>query len=374
MDPHNGGREASTAQIATGLAARGHVVTVLCQTGDWRQEAVAVRPLGRSGYGRADRLRRFVENVQKVIREEQFDVTCAMLAIPGADVYQPRGGTVPAQAAASLQRRTLPGRVLSQLGRKLDPSRRLQAALERAVAADLGAVCIAGSEMVAHEFSRYYSRAANVRVVFNAVDIPSVSEDQRQRWRRQNRDSLGVGPDDAVFLTIAKNFELKGVDHTIRAFAEWMRAGRNSAGARLVIVGCDSPENYQNFAATQGVGECCHFLPSQPDVFPWYAAADVCVLLSWYDACSRVVLEATRWGIPSITTTCNGAAEALAAGGGIVVESPKDTRAVIAAMDELAQPQQRQKRSQACLQIADTLSMERQINELEQIYKEIAAR
>jgi glycosyltransferase involved in cell wall biosynthesis len=124
----------------------------------------------------------------------------------------------------------------------------------------------------------------------------------------------------------------------------------------------------------QGIGGCVHFRPATSDIFPWYSAADVCVLLSWYDACSRVVLEATQVGIPSITTVFNGAAEALARGAGIVVAGPRDTDAVAAAMAELGDPQKRARRVEACRAAAPQLRMQRHVDELLSLYEEVLER
>ncbi|MCD4825959.1 MAG: glycosyltransferase family 4 protein [Phycisphaerae bacterium] len=374
MDPSRGGRETSTAQIATALAKRGHAVTVLCQSGCWDEPSVELRQLGKTGLDRTGRLRRFIVNVQEAVAEGKFDVTHAMLPVPGVDIYQPRGGTVPAQRQASRRRRNLPGKILSKLGDSLNSHRRYMAQLERTVAHDQHTICLAGSGMVAREFERYYRRSKNVRVVFNAVDIPNISDGQRNLWRQQSRWGIGAGPDDVVFLTIAKNFELKGVEQTISAFARWRQSKPGSAGSHLVIIGRKEFQHYNTIAAKQKLGESVHFLPPMGDVFHWYAATDVCVLLSWYDACSRVVLEAARWGIPSITTAFNGAAEVLDTGGGEIVEGPDDIDGVVEAMDKLSNPAWRAKAKQACLAQADDLSMARQIDELETIYQEIAAR
>ena len=80
-------------------------------------------------------------------------------------------------------------------------------------------------------------------------------------------------------------------------------------------------------------------------------------------------------GIPSVTTVYNGAAEILAvSGAGIVVSSPKDTKAIVAAMEELADPRRRAARREACLAVADRLGVERHVDELMNVYAEITAR
>ena len=382
MDPTRGGRETSTAQIASALVKRGHAVTVLCQSGGWEAEGVEVRPLGRWGLTRARKLQHFVADVQAVLRSENFDVSHAMLPVRGADIYQPRGGTIPAQALSTLRRRGPLSGALSQLARWFNSHRRRLAALERCVAADGDVLSLPGSEMVAQEFKQYYKREHNIRVVFNAVDAPDVAEGHRSAWRREARGEIGAGVDDLIFLTIATNFELKGIDFAIESFARWFRACQSGERgdtpslppARLVVIGRDRPMRYEQLAVREGVREHVHFLPPVQDVFPWYSAADVVLLLSWYDACSRVVLEAARWGVPSITTTYNGAAEILANGAGIVVERPDDIDAVVASMDSLADREHRARCARGCLRMADRLGMDRCVDELIAAYEEVRTR
>jgi glycosyltransferase involved in cell wall biosynthesis len=86
-----------------------------------------------------------------------------------------------------------------------------------------------------------------------------------------------------------------------------------------------------------------------------------------------VVLEATRWGVPSITTAYNGAAEVMADGAGIVVPSPRDLPAIVAAMDELADPARRAACADVCRRKADDLSMDRHVDQLLAAYAEAPA-
>jgi len=320
--------------------------------------------------GKAATLRNFVADVRDAAGE--FDVVHAMLPVPGADVYQPRGGSVPAQRAASLRRRRLPGRALAAVGWACNAFRRAQGTLERRVCEEKRTFVLAGSEMVAEEFRRYYGRRNRVRVVYNAVDPPRHSAPMRADLRQRKGWELGVGPDATVFVTIATNFRLKGVDWAIRALAR-LRERNPDVDARLVAIGQDEPARYALLAEKLGVIDSVDFPGRLADVACWYAAADACILLSWYDPCSRVVLEAATWGVPAITTVYNGAAEAMADGGGIVVASPTDVDAVAAAMGELADPANRAKRSNACLAAAERLGMDRHVDELLEVYGEVVA-
>ena len=243
--------------------------------------------------------------------------------------------------------------------------------MERRLVGKDEVMCLAVSEMVAREFMNYYARDKNVRVIYNAVDLPDVSDEQRSAWRAEFRDRIGAATAKPVFLTVATNFRLKGVAKAIEAFGQWCRSQGDAHGARLVAVGQEKVGTYRRLVKKLGLAGQVHFEPRAGNVWQWYAAADACVLLSWYDPCSRVVLEATRWGIPSITTVFNGAAEILARGAGVVVSSPKDVDAVTKAMAELADPKRLAEYQDACRDVADELSMDRHVEELLDAYREI---
>lgn len=374
MDPTHGGRELSTAQVAAGLGGRGHQVTILCQRGKWSCDGVEVRALGTAGMLRVLRLKNFIDAVRREIATSNFDIVHCMLPVPGANVYQPRGGTVPGQRQASLRRRCLAGRAAAMLTEPLNLCRRYMGGLEWRVMHDPSVLCLGVSEMVSQEFTDYYGRSENVRTIYNAVDVPDVDAEQRADWRQQRRFQLGLGQQDLLLLTVAHNFKLKGLARAIEAMAKWRHSTNFPGKARLVVIGRGWPEPFQRHASLREIGREVVFLGEVDDVFPWYSAADACILLSWYDPCSRVLLEATRWGVPSITTLYNGAAEVLARGAGIVVSSPKDTRAVAAAMEELSDPKQRAYRTDACSRCAEELSIARHVEALLDAYARVPGR
>ncbi len=369
MSPDSGGRERSVAEIAAELARRGHDVTVLCQEGKSDITGVEVLPLGTVGIGRAGRLAKFAATVRQVVRREGYDIVHATLPVPGANVYQPRGGTIPGQLAGK-QRRLCPlGRTISRAVLPLNRARMLALKLERQIVADPAVMCLGISQMVLEEFSCHYDRRQNVRLVYSGVDVPQVNEARRISWRTQWRQRWKMGEKTVVFLTVAHNFALKGVAETIEAFADL-----TSDNARLIIVGGRRVGAYRRLAGQCGVSERVVFEDAVANIFELYSAADAVVLLSWQDACSRVVLEAIRWSVPSLTTRFNGAAELLAHGAGITVESPRDRPGIVAGMEKLSDKPKRLDMANACRVAADFASNTRQVDELEKIYAEIVGR
>ncbi len=374
MNPAGGGRETSTAQMATELAARGHAVTVICQRGSWRAEGVTVLALGRRGWSRRGRLAAFVEDVQRATAGGAFDIVHTTLPIPGATIYQPRGGSIPAQRLASQRRRSHLASLLTGWTEPFNRCRALMGELERQVVADPATRVLAVSQMVADEYRDHYGRSDGVSVVYNAVETPVIDAEQRAHWRQETRYRLGLGPDDTVFITLATTFELKGITPLVRTFAHWVGQDFSRQRTRLLVIGKEHAEGYERISKLRQVGRQVVFLPPTPDVYRFYSAADACILLSWYDPCSRVVLEATRWGLPSLTTAFNGAAEILTDGAGVVVPSPVARGPILDGLTELATPEARQPRQAACRQIGDTLTMSRHIDELELAYQQALER
>jgi hypothetical protein len=78
--------------------------------------------------------------------------------------------------------------------------------------------------------------------------------------------------------------------------------------------------------------------------------------------------------VPSITTAFNGAAEALRRGAGCVVPSPRAAGAIVAAMDELADPARRAPYIATCRQLGDELSPSRHVDQLLVAYGQLRGR
>lgn len=374
LDVARGGRETSTAQIASGLADRGCDVTVLCQTGSCMDNRVNVRELGLPKGPRWVQARKFVAAVRGVMAQERFDIVHAMLPLPGANVYQPRGGTIRGQRVASLRRRQgVWSRLAGMAGWIANLSRLTAIAHERRMLADRRVACLCVSRMIGQEFHELYGRRDGVRVIFNAVEVPPGFGRHAATNREEFRRSLRIGPDDVVFMSVAKNFALKGVRETIQAFGRLVQLlGNSGTQCRLVLIGeRTSHDEYHRLAQSLSLDGQVVFIPHEDNVFLRYPAADVCVLLSWYDPCSRVILEAIRCGIPSITTAYNGAGEALAGGAGLVVDSPANVEAAASAMNLLADPFRRQQCVHACGKVADSLGIDRHVRELMDAYSEV---
>jgi len=87
-----------------------------------------------------------------------------------------------------------------------------------------------------------------------------------------------------------------------------------------------------------GLDRRVFFLGAQPDVRPFYAAADAFVLPTLYDPFPNAALEALACGLPLITSTTCGAQELVRPGVNGFVCDALDVAALTAHLDVLAAP------------------------------------
>ena len=111
------------------------------------------------------------------------------------------------------------------------------------------------------------------------------------------------------------------------------------------------------------------------DPVPFYAAADVFVLPTFYDPCSLSVSEAAASGLPSVTTRFNGAAELLTEGvDGSVISDPADDAELAAALRPLLDQNVRQRMGEAARKLALKHTLDRNCDQIVSIYEHIAGR
>jgi phosphatidylinositol alpha-1,6-mannosyltransferase len=133
------------------------------------------------------------------------------------------------------------------------------------------------------------------------------------------RDAAGVG-DAPVVLCVSRLVPIKNVAVFVDAMAV---VHRERPDARGVIVG-DGPlePSLRQQAAALGLDGVVHFAGyvEQPDLPPWYRAADVFVLSSDFDNSPNVVLEAMASGLPVVATNVGGVPDfvEVPAGGALV--------------------------------------------------------
>lgn len=165
-----------------------------------------------------------------------------------------------------------------------------------------------------------------VRVVPNGIEVT--------RWREAepaSRAELGV-PGGAALLAVAGLLNVaKGQDLALRALAE-----PELAGAHLLLAGeGEERARWERLAIELGLGERAHFLGWREDVPRLFAAADVVLLPSRWEAMPYAVLEAMAAGKPVVASSVDGARELVGEGLTGRLVACEDPHALAAATAEL---------------------------------------
>lgn len=379
VDIGRGGAESSVLEMARAIAGFGLDVTVLHAAADPTPrliDNVTFQPIVVRGALRSLRTYRFVRGVHAYCRQATFDIVHAVTPVLCADVYQPRGGTYPETIARSVAMAPSGlGRAIRRLGKRFNVRQSFLMQIERTLLTRrTERVTVAAiSDYVRRQVETGFRFPPDrIRVIFNGVDT-GLLEPASAAARAAARAPLGLAADQTVLLFVAHNFRLKGLRELLCALAQRdVNARAALAGALVLVVGRDEAGPYERLAARFGLTERVRFLGPVPSPQPLYASADVLAHPSWYDPCSRVVLEALACGLPVVTTRWNGAAELMdPARHGLVVDDPGDARALAAALEAALRAELRQACQADAGRIAGRISMQRHAQELVMLYQDV---
>jgi len=373
IEPRRGGAETSTVQFVHHLARRDCEVHVITSSRVPSSPAITVHTVAVQGPTRNARGSQFLRQAEARVRPGDFDIVHSMVPIAGCDVYQPRGGTVPESVERNLA--MIPsrlGRQAKRIGNRLNLKQQSQLRREAQVLHRCSPTLVAAvSQYVVDQVRRHYRLdESRIRLVFNGVDVPETTDELRQHDRRELREQFGLGQDELVLLMVAHNFRLKGVGRGIEAVAELAR--RNGPSVSVLIVGRDSPARFRRLAERLGIAEKITFVGPSERVWALYHAADVLIHPTYYDPCSRVVLEALASGLPAITTRHNGAAEVIEEGvHGYVIDSADAADQLVDRIVRLADDEHRRACGRSGQQLRGRLGMGRHADEMLVVYDEI---
>ena len=368
--PDSGGAAHWGRQVARRLAQRGHDVAVLTFAfpGDAAsgEEPIRVRrlPWHPSRVARA-------RAMESAVGETRADVVHDTGVGWSFDVFHPQMGTRLANYRRDMASRTPRERLRERLRPRHWRWLRELRHVERRQFARGDALFVAVSSMVASSMRELYGvRSERIRCVPNGVDAAVPAAAERAAARSDVRDFLDVADDETLFLFAAHNARLKGV----RPLVEAVRLLRSrQVRVRLALIGSEPDADVRRRivdAGLRGTVLPCGFVP---DAAAYYAAADAVVLPSYHDACSLTVFEACAFGLPVITSRCNGASEHLTDGrDGYVVVEPDDVATLAERMQALTDEPLRRRMSSAAVELARHHDVERNVAALEAVLQEAA--
>lgn len=375
LEAWRGGAETSTMELSRLLTARGHQIHVITTTSAPSPPDVTIRPISVGPVLRPRRTAAFIRKATAFLGQECFDLIHAISPIPCADTYQPRGGLVQEVWRRNVATRSsLAGRAMKRALTALSYKQRSLLELERAVFHDGGPVILAVSRYVADQCHSFYGLSGpRVRVVFNGVNVEEAPPEERAAGRESVRGQYHVDDGTLLLLFVGHNFRLKGLRPLIDVVANLARSGFTNF--RLLVAGRDNPVRYQRRIHGLDLDRFVTFTGPTQRMASFFHAADVCVHPTYFDPCSRVVLEALSHGLPCITTAFNGAAEVMTDGReGYIIDSPEAVETWAERIRQLSAAPLRGKMSQHALELRPKISMSRHVNELEALFVELAER
>ena len=357
VEPADNRRVTPALPVAERLAAAGNDVTVFCQKATVQSERVTIVPLGRRGIAKW------------TTGEASYDIIHAMTPVAGANVYQPARGTIRSQLAATRRRYNwLAGPIIA--GVQAWRWRHTRSREDALLASD---TCwyVGVSELLARELQQAAAHPDHAVTVLRGVDVPDPAGEQRTHDRQETRYRLNLSSRDVLFVCVTTDLARDGVDYLIRGMGK-LDAREGLPTTHLLCLGGKMIEGYRRLAGMIGIGNRVHFVDLSEDVFRYYAAADAVVQLSWHEPASRSVLEAVRWGIPTLTSAFDGASKIVARGTGVVVDSPDNLRDVTDGLQLLTDPHVRAQFSTACEAVQPEISLDRHVERLLDVYKKVS--
>lgn len=371
-DAYGGGAERWTDQHARMLLERGHEVHLVARHFRGAPDGAVCQVVDAGKTAHRRRLR-FARQAEVLLRGMDLDVIHDMGDGWHADLLMPHHGTRRGIFLHNTRHLSPTAQRARRLAYKYFPRYHEFEALERRQY-DLAVprLYLAVSRMI-RDHMRLYNHVPEdrIRVVYNGVNAerfrPAADDEMRRRVRRD----LGV-EDEVLFLIVAHNFKLKGLDTLLRAAARLIRQDRQ---LKVIVVGDGPVSRYQHLARSLNCGSVVRFVGDQPDPLPYYQAADVFTLPTYYDPCSLVVLEAMATGLPIITSTLNGVHELIRPGyEGRIIEDPSDDAELAANMDVFLDPDARRQSGEAARVVAERHSTDHMFQQHLAIYEELLAK
>lgn len=303
----SGGGEWFMREMARGLLARGHEVHLLAEeadttlTGDVHIHTAALPPGHSSAYAHA--YRAFVAATLEPFAP--VTVISGERAVAG-DIYRAGDG---AHGAWLERHAAAAGNAFARLLIQKHPRHQRQVHLENALfASPRLRLVIANSRLVRDDLQRFHPRfpAENYRIIYNALDLLPYYTFMAEHSVTACRAGLGLPADRPVIFFAGANFQRKGLLALLEA-APAIAALR----PYLVIAGKGDTGALRGAMRALPPGIDVRLCGPQPELKPYYRAADLFVLPTMYDPFSNVCLEAMAMEVPVITTATNGFAEVI---------------------------------------------------------------
>jgi glycosyltransferase involved in cell wall biosynthesis len=223
---------------------------------------------------------------------------------------------------------------------------------ERRICTDAnGPIIAALSNYVKEQFKNHYGIDENrLALIPNGVKVDNkIDLEIAKKLKSQvmEQSETKNSPNPVYFLFGANNFRLKGLDVMMEALAI-LSQSQMTREPYLIVAGDGKINKYKSVARKFNVDGKVVFLGHLPNIQNALSISDAAALPTFYDPCSRYILEALASCKPVITSRFNGAADFFKDGRhGIVTKHPDNARELAEAVRYFTEPNNRTRASKA---------------------------
>ena len=371
-----GGAESYAVSLAAFLIENGWEVHLFGETWDGEPETAVFHKIAIPKYLPASlKMVLFALKHKRAVQNQDFDVVMGFGNTLYMNVYQSHGGVhwLSTKRKVHSERRKVK-RVIKRLIIVFSLKQWVRAWIESApFRLDPRPRIVAISQMIKKDMESFFRvKGTEINVVYNGVDTSQYDQNLRLEFRGPLRRQLGIRADEVVFLFISYDLKKKGIEPLVKAVSLLIKMG-NTNFKVMVIGGLPYKALLRQINALN-IEDKILFTGPVRSTKEYYASSDVFVLPTYYDACSLVVIEAMASGLPSITTSSNGAAGIIADGkDGYVISHPPEPLALAIKMQLLLDDEKRQQMSREAFSTGRSYSEEKNHQEMIEILEEVAA-
>ena len=179
----------------------------------------------------------------------------------------------------------------------------------------------------------------------------------RLREQILSRFRITDSTNPAIFLFAANNFRLKGLHPLLKAVSK-VAPNETQRPTYLVVAGSGKIAQYKRLTEKLNISNRVTFIGAVNNIHDTLSVCDAAVMPTYYDPCSRFILEALAMAKPVITTSFNGAAERIVNNRhGIVIDKPDNISALVEAICHYADDQN-------CLQSTEAIKNDNLIEQV----------
>ncbi len=250
------------------------------------------------------RLLSFARQSLKMLRNEKFDIIQGFGRTYYHDVYRFGSGChweYLKQTHSSMKN------IYGRMFQKLNPRNQTILYLEKKAFRKENykkIVCI--SKRVKQEVQNYYNVPGNdLDVVYNGIDTKRFTPKNKNKFREIIRQTLKIKTNEIVVLFVGSGFLRKGLRYAIESLVFVPK----ELPIRLLVMGKGNIKAYQKLAAKWRVNDKIIYGGTSSNIEQYYAASDIFLLPTLYEAFGTAYLEAMATGLPALVSQRAGAAE-----------------------------------------------------------------